>query len=400
MATSIVDTRDRRSASKEAAQERKKIGTINRSRPLAIPSTGTDITNHYMQNPVLIKLNYYFDGENCDKKRIKMNRTDKVRRKAVKHTLPYHMTGEQRNVVSLPNDKPIPARKRPRLEEIILPTTTRKAPSLDVSVSRPPPAADNDDANSTADLVTDKLPNARAIRRWTLEEDAKLAHAVANTSNKKWGKEYKTDWPAVAALVPGRTKIQCKSRRVDILDPSIGRASGHKGKWTEIEDSKLKDAVQTHGDEDWGAIAMPVPGRTRKQCRCRWQDALDPCVVLTGGSNGRWEEYEDSKLKDAVQTHGDKDWCVIAALVPGRNRKQCSNRWHDTLNPSIALKAGRTGTWEEYEDSKLEDAVQTHGDKDWCVIAALVPGRNRKQCNIRWNDLLETQHQPSECTQG
>jgi hypothetical protein len=29
---------------------------------------------------------------------------------------------------------------------------------------------------------------------WTSEEDAKLTSAVANTSKKKWGNEYKIDW--------------------------------------------------------------------------------------------------------------------------------------------------------------------------------------------------------------
>jgi hypothetical protein len=39
------------------------------------------------------------------------------------------------------------------------------------------------------------------------------------------------------------------------LDPKTGQASGRKGRWTEVEDSKLKDAVQTHGGKDWGAIS-------------------------------------------------------------------------------------------------------------------------------------------------
>jgi hypothetical protein len=47
-------------------------------------------------------------------------------------------------------------------------------------------------------------------------------------------------------------------------------------------------------------------------------------------------EDEDSKLKDAVHTHGDKDWVAIAALVPGRRQKQCRNRWHVVLDLRIA----------------------------------------------------------------
>jgi flavin-binding protein dodecin len=45
---------------------------------------------------------------------------------------------------------------------------------------------------------------------------------------------------------------------------------------------------------------------------------LDPNIALTGGSKGKWTAAEDSKLKDAVQTHGDMDWGVISAVVPGR----------------------------------------------------------------------------------
>jgi hypothetical protein len=36
------------------------------------------------------------------------------------------------------------------------------------------------------------------------------------------------------------------------------------GKWAEDEDIKLKDAVETHGGNNWGAIAALVPGRTKR----------------------------------------------------------------------------------------------------------------------------------------
>jgi hypothetical protein len=37
------------------------------------------------------------------------------------------------------------------------------------------------------------------------------------------------------------------------------------------------------------------------------------------------------KLKAAVQIHGGKNWDAVAALVPGRTRKQCQNRLRITL---------------------------------------------------------------------
>jgi myb proto-oncogene protein len=84
------------------------------------------------------------------------------------------------------------------------------------------------------------------------------------------------------------------------------------------------------------------------------------------------------QLKGAIQMHGSKNWAAIAALVPGRTKSQCKNRWKDVLNPSIDRTSGRSSNWTEAEDAKLKDSVQTHGGKNWEAIAALVPGR-RKQ---------------------
>jgi hypothetical protein len=48
-------------------------------------------------------------------------------------------------------------------------------------------------------------------------------------------------------------------------------------KWTPDEDDKLKDAVQMHGVyKDWYAIAALVPGRTKLQCNGRWRKYLEP----------------------------------------------------------------------------------------------------------------------------
>jgi myb proto-oncogene protein len=102
---------------------------------------------------------------------------------------------------------------------------------------------------------------------------------------------------------------------------------------------------------------------------------IDPTIARTG----QWAEDEDSKLKDAVQRHGGKDWDAITALVPGRTTKQCSSRWHDTLVPSFDRANERTGKWAEDEDSKLKDAVQMYGGKNWKEVTALVdPESNEK----------------------
>jgi hypothetical protein len=89
-----------------------------------------------------------------------------------------------------------------------------------------------------------------------------------------------------------------------------------------------------HCGKDWAAITAQVPGRTRNQCHNRWKDVLDPNITMTGGRTGSWTDDEDSKLKDAVQTHGGKNWGAIAALVPGRTTKQCRDRWKKHMDPN------------------------------------------------------------------
>jgi hypothetical protein len=146
-----------------------------------------------------------------------LNRAVKEGRKAAKRTLPWDLAAGELDLVSpQPRAEDIPARKKRRLEEPFSASTeeaasTTASPS-DVSVGLPPPAADSDDANVNAEPVMDTQPDAggatRATRRWTLQEDARLTTTVANTSKKKWGKEYKTDWATISALIPGRTAIQ------------------------------------------------------------------------------------------------------------------------------------------------------------------------------------------------
>jgi myb proto-oncogene protein len=213
--------------------------------------------------------------------------------------------------------------------------------------SFPAPADIDDhdaDADADAESVTDTQSKPRAKKRdWTSEEDAKLTSAVAKTSKKKRGKEYKVDWVAISALVPGRTRNQCGSRWRVLLDPNVDRVTGRTGTWTAVEDIKLKDAVKLHNGKDWCAISALVAGRTKQQCCQRWHNVLDPSIGRESGRSSNWTKDEDAKLKDSVQTHGGKNWEAIAALVPGRTKSQCRQRWQYVLDHSIDRTKGRTG---------------------------------------------------------
>jgi myb proto-oncogene protein len=161
-------------------------------------------------------------------------------------------------------------------------------------------------------------------RVWKKEEDAKLIEAV---------EQHVRVWVTVAAMVPGRTNVQCRKRWLDTLDPANGKKLGE---WTQAEDAKLTEAVQDLGKHSWGAAAALVPGRTNIQCRARWVHTLDP----TNGKNlGKWTQAEDAKLAEAVQNLGKHSWVAVAAMVPGRTNIQCRARWVHTLGPDGASNA-------------------------------------------------------------
>jgi myb proto-oncogene protein len=145
--------------------------------------------------------------------------------------------------------------------------------------------------------------------------------------------------------------------------------------------------VQTHGAKNWTVIASLIPGRTTSQCSYKWRSALNPNNDRANARMRKWTEYEGKKLKDAVQTHGGKNWDAIAALVPGRTQTQCSQKWREDSVASVNGANARMGKWTEYEGKKLKDAVQTHCGNDWKEMSALVPGRTKIQCWSRWKNM-------------
>lgn len=94
-----------------------------------------------------------------------------------------------------------------------------------------------------------------------------------------------------------------------------------KSKWTPEEDQKLIDAVNLYGTDSWIRVAMQVPGRNSKQCRERWMGQLSPKIVKTN-----WTLEEDQILIQQHQAIGNK-WTTIAKVLPGRSAINIKNRW-------------------------------------------------------------------------
>ena len=95
-----------------------------------------------------------------------------------------------------------------------------------------------------------------------------------------------------------------------------------KSKWTPVEDKALIESVKIHGTKNWIAVSSLVPGRNSKQCRERWTAQLDPTL-----NHNEFSPQEDAIIIFQHQANGPI-WAKIATFLPGRSATSVKNRFN------------------------------------------------------------------------
>jgi hypothetical protein len=94
-----------------------------------------------------------------------------------------------------------------------------------------------------------------------------------------------------------------------------------KTKFTQQEDSELRKVVGELGTNDWQQVSLQMPGRNARQCRDRWLNYLSPDVT-----NGPWTPAEEQLLMDKYDEFG-ATWKHIAMFFPTRTDINIKSRW-------------------------------------------------------------------------
>lgn len=112
-------------------------------------------------------------------------------------------------------------------------------------------------------------------------------------------------------------------------------ASHRRGPWSQGEDAYLTQLVHTQGPLNWVRIAQLIGSRSPKQCRERYHQNLKPTL------NHEPISPEEGLLIERLVAEIGKRWAEIARRLHGRSDNAVKNWWNGSMNRKRRLVVRR-----------------------------------------------------------
>ena len=137
--------------------------------------------------------------------------------------------------------------------------------------------------------------------------------------------------------MPGRLSMSSALyQQTTVAQMEQPQRQGHKrGPWSQAEDTFLMVLVNQTQPHNWVKIAETLGSRSAKQCRERYHQNLKPSL-----NHDPISETEGKMIEQMVATMG-KRWADIARKLHGRSDNQVKNWWNGSMNRRKRLEAKR-----------------------------------------------------------
>ena len=129
--------------------------------------------------------------------------------------------------------------------------------------------------------------------------------------------------------------------------------SAHKrGPWSATEDAALLALVTQNGAHNWVKISNSLRSRTPKQCRERFHQNLKPTL------NHDAITPEEGEMIERLVAEMGKRWAEIARRMPGRSDNSVKNWWNGGMNRRRRIMVRR-----EANAARTQPGVQENTDQ-------------------------------------
>ncbi|KAJ3423400.1 myb protein-related [Anaeramoeba flamelloides] len=163
-----------------------------------------------------------------------------------------------------------------------------------------------------------------------------------------------------------RNKVRIKSSKCTVPKSQLWN-NQKKGSWSKTEDQLLIKAKKENPNELWSIISQFVPGRNSKQCNERYKNVLDPNI-----NRSPFCEKEIELIIEKQKIYGNS-WKKIVIYFDRRTENMIKNLWYSEKRKANRKRKKKFKNDGQIYENKLERVKKKPNEKNNNKIRIVYP---------------------------